>query len=148
MHVTGNFKYDVSPTVVYRTFTDQDALSHAVPQLQELDEVEPDHYRTVVQTNFFGIKNTYQGFLTVTDREPDRAYRLLIDLQGMRTYARGNVLFRFLPLDGGRRCQVTYDADVELGGVQMLPTLARTLGEFFLRGMAEVIAERTRYPTA
>lgn len=144
MEVSGRFDYGAPPAVVYRLFTDKDALMSAIPSLQHLDEVEPNRYRAVVETNFFGLKNAYEGFMTVTDREADRSYRLLIDVQASNTYVRGDVFFRFLPLDSGRRCRVTYDADVDVGGVRMLSNLAWRFGDFFLRGMAEAIAERIK----
>lgn len=144
MRISGKFDYDAPPAVVYQIFTDKDALINATPGLQRLDEVEPDRYEAVVETGFFGIRNTYHGFVTVTDREADRAYRLLIDVQASNTYARGNILFQFLPLGDGDRCRVTYDADVELGGVRMLSNLAWRLGDFFLRGMAETVSAKTK----
>jgi len=140
MRISGHFDYDAPPAVVYRTFTDKDALLNAVPGLQRLDEIKPDYYEARVHLGFFGFTVTYEGILTVTDREPDRGYRLFIDVKAPNIYARGDVKFRFTPLDDGTRCRVLYDADVDLSGIKMLPGVARAIADFFLRGMAQAVA--------
>lgn len=143
MQVSGGFTYDASPAVVYRLFTDKEALLFATPGLVSLDELETDRHEAVLKVGIGGFALLYRGTLMVTDREPDRAYRLLVDAQTHNGYGRGEARFRFLPLDEGRRCRVEYEADVELGGAQkLLPALARGLVDFFLYGMKEALAQR------
>lgn len=142
MHVSGHFRYDAPPSVMYRLFTDKEALLWATPGLVSLDELETDKHRAVLKVGIGGFALVYQGILTVTDREPDRSYRLLMDATTHNGFGKADAVFRFLPLEGGR-CRVEYEADVTLGGSQkLLPSLARGLVDFFLRGMAEVLAER------
>ncbi|MFZ5823829.1 MAG: CoxG family protein [Bacillota bacterium] len=144
MRVSGSFTYDAPPAVVYRLFTDKEALLFATPGLVSLEEVQPDRYEAVLTVGIGGFALVYRGALTVTDREPDRAYRLLVDAQTHNGFGKGEARFRFLPL-AGDRCRVEYEADVELGGAQkLLPSLARGLVDFFLRGMAEALAQRVR----
>lgn len=142
MRVAGSFTYNAPPSVMYALFTDRDALLSATPGLVSLDELEPDHYAAVLKVGIGGFALVYHGTLVVTDREPGRAYRLLVDAQTHNGYGRGEAALRFLPLEA-ERCRVEYEADVELGGAQkLLPSLARGLVDFFLRGMAEVLANR------
>ena len=143
MQVSGRFCYDAPPAVMYRLFTDTGALLFATPGLVSLKELESDRHEAVLKVGIGGFALVYRGTLTVTDREPDRAYRLLVDAQTHNGYGQGEARFRFLPLEGGR-CQVEYEADVELGGAQkLLPSLARGLVDFFLYGMKEALAQQS-----
>jgi len=142
MRVAGSFAYVEDLGTVYATFTDRDALLVATPGLRSLIEVQPDAFDAVLSVGIGGFALVYRGRLTVTDRQHDRGYRLLVDAQTHNGFGRGEATFAFRPRPEGGTL-VEYDADVELGGAQkLLPTLARGLVEFFMRGMAEVLLER------
>lgn len=141
MQVAGSFRYDAPPAVMYSLFTDPEALLQATPGLESLTETAPDCYTATLKVGIGGFALHYSGTLVVTDRVPDQGYWLKIDARTHNGYGRGEARFRFLPAGGGT--EVSYTADVELGGAQrLLPSLARGLVDFFLRGMAEVVTER------
>lgn len=141
VRVAGHFAYPQKPEVVYRTFTDRDALLYATPGLRSLEETAPDEYQATLKIGVGGFELVYQGRLTLTDRVPNEQYRFLVDATTHNGYGRGEAVFRFLPGQAGGT-RVEYDADVELGGGQkLLPSLARGLVDFFMRGMAHWMQE-------
>lgn len=142
MYVSAKHRIAAPPETVYTLFTDREALLQATPGLEKLEELEPDHHLATVKVGIGGFALVWQGTLTVTDRRPGEGYRLHIHVKTHNGYARGDADFRFLPSpDGGTEVQC--EADVEMGGAQkLLPSLARGLVDFFLRGMNEVITER------
>ena len=139
MRVTGSFLYKAQPEIVYTTFTDRDALLHATPGLYSLTEVAPDQHEAVLKVGIGGFALVYHGKLKVCERVHGQSYRLLVDATTHNGAGKADATFSFLPHDrGGTR--VEYEADVELNGAQkLLPTLARGLVDFFMRGMAEWI---------
>lgn len=142
MRVAGHFNYAQVPGLVYQTFTDRDALLFATPGLQHLNEVAPDHWEAVLRAGVGGFYLVYQGHMKITDRVPGRSYRLLVEAVTQHGgQGRADLQLEFLPSpDGGTRLE--YDADVELsGGQKLLPSLARGMVDFFLRGMAQWLKE-------
>lgn len=141
MRVAGHFNYEQKPETVYQTFTDREALLYSTPGLRSLEEVASDQYEAVLKIGVGGFELVYQGRLTLADRIPNEQYRFLVDAVTQNGYGRADAVFRFLPgQNGGTR--VEYDADVELGGGQkLLPSLARGLVDFFMRGMAHWMLE-------
>lgn len=135
MRVAGHFKYAQSPETVYQTFLDHDALLYATPGLRTLTAVTPDVYDATLAIGIGGFELVYQGRMTLTERMPNRQYRFMVDATTHNGWGRADALFQFLPGDAGGTL-VQYAADVELGGGQkLLPSLARGLVDFFLRGM-------------
>lgn len=142
MRVAGSFDYDAPPSVMYRIFTDPDALSEATPGHVTLKEIAPDRYEAELVLGWPPLTLVYRGTLEVKDRVPDQSFYFLVEATTTNNFGRGEAYFRFLPLPGSR-CRVEYDADVQLGGVrEVLPTLARQLADYFMRGMAQVLAQR------
>ncbi len=147
MHVAGTFRYEAPPSLVYTQFTDRDALLQATPGLESLTETAPDRYDATLRVGIGGFALVYRGTLVVSDRQPYERYHLHIQAETHNGYGTGEATFRFMPMSGGGT-EVRYEADVELGGAQkLLPSLARGLVDFFLRGMAEVITERLHGPS-
>jgi uncharacterized protein len=141
MHVAGHFDYAFDPHTVYEAFTNREALLFSTPGLRTLDEVEPGCYSAVVKVGVGGFSLVWEGALTVTNRVPDQGYRLLIDVKTRNGYARGEAAFQFTPREGGGT-RLLYEGDVELGGAQkLLPSLARGLADFFLRGMEQWLTD-------
>jgi len=65
MEVSGRFDYGAPPAVVYRLFTDKDALMSAIPSLQHLDEVELDLTRFGGHPNIWGEdRKGMEGYVT------------------------------------------------------------------------------------
>lgn len=144
MRISGGFEYDAPPAVMYRIFTDRDALIEATPGQVSLNQIAPDRYEAELRLGWPPLTLVYRGTLQVTDRVQDRSFHFLVEATTTNNYGRGEAYFRFLPLPGSR-CRVEYDADIQLGGVkEVLPTLARQLADYFLRGMAEVLAHRRK----
>jgi carbon monoxide dehydrogenase subunit G len=142
LRVVGHFNYVQEPQTVYETFTDREALLYSTPGLRALDEVARDQYDAVLRIGVGGFELIYTGRLSLSDRVPNQQYRFLVDATTQHGgYGHGEAVFRFLPgQNGGTR--VEYDADVELGGGQkLLPSLARGLVDFFMRGMSHWMHE-------
>lgn len=144
MRFSGSFDYDAPPAVMYRIFTDREALIEATPGHVTLNEIAPDRYEAELKLGWPPLTLVYRGTLEVTERVPDSSFHFLVEATSSNNFGRGEALFRFLPLPDNR-CRVEYDADIQLGGVrEVLPTLARQLADYFMRGMAEVLAHRRK----
>ncbi|HYG58702.1 MAG TPA: SRPBCC domain-containing protein [Symbiobacteriaceae bacterium] len=141
MYVTGHFHFHEDPATVYRAFTDKDALMFATPGLQQLTEIAPDHYEAVMRAGVGGFYLVYHGKMLVTERVHNRSYRLQVDAKTHNGTAHVDMQIQFEPSQqGGTR--VEYQAEVDLGGAQkLLPSLARGMVDFFMRGVMQWLQE-------
>lgn len=148
MRVAGHFRYKQPPEWVYSVFTDPQAIRMATPGMRSLEFIDQDLYRAVLAIGIGGFEITWRGTLAVTDRDPGRGYRLQLEVQSHNGWGRADGRLRFLP-DQDRGTRVEYDAEIELGGGQkLMPSIARGMVDFYLRGMAEALEEGERHAVA
>lgn len=139
MRITGSFGFDAPPAVVYRLFTDPEALTNATVGLRALRPLGPDLWEADMKVGLGGFALLYRGTISVTDRTPE-GYRLHIAAETDGGAVDADVALCFLPLGSGTR--VEYAADFTLHGAQRLqPALARGLVDFFMHGMKEYAAK-------
>lgn len=146
MRVRGEFKYRAPREMLYDLFTDRAALLAATPGIQTLTQTRADHYETTFRVGIGGLALEYAGYLTVSERRPPESYTISLDARSPAGPARGRVDLRFRPLEN-ESSVVEYDADVELSGQTLIPSLARHLVGFFLHGMERAVSERNRGAT-
>ncbi|BAD40778.1 MAG: hypothetical protein A6D92_00415 [Symbiobacterium thermophilum] len=138
MRVAGQFRFDAPPEIMYRLFSNKDALLNATIGLQSLEEVEPDRWNATLKVGIGGFALVYHGILEVTDRVPNESFHLHIAAETHNGSAEAEADLRFLP--DGDGTLVTYEADIEfLGAQKLLPSLAKGLVDYFMHGMREYL---------
>ncbi|WP_374712138.1 CoxG family protein [Symbiobacterium terraclitae] len=138
MRISGSFGFEAPPDVVYRLFTDPDALMHATVGLRALRPMGPDLWEAEMKVRLGGFTLAYRGTIAVTDRTSE-GYRLRIAAQTEGGAIDADVALCFLPFGTGTR--VEYAAEFAIHGAQRLqPALARALIDFFMHGMKEYAA--------
>lgn len=138
MRISGSFGFDAPPDMVYRLFTDPDALMNATVGLRALRPLGPDMWEAEMQVRLGGFALAYRGTIAVTDRTPD-GYRLRIAAETDGGAIDADVALWFRPFGSGTR--VEYAAEFAIRGAQRLqPALARALVDFFMHGMKEYAA--------
>lgn len=138
MRVAGQFRFDAPPQVMYKLFTNEEALLNATIALESLEEIAPDRWAARLKVGIGGFALIYKGILEVTDRVPGESFHLRIAAETHNGSAHAEADLRFLP--DGDGCVVAYDADIEFRGAQkLLPSLAKGLVDYFMHGMREYL---------
>lgn len=139
MRVAGQFRFAAPPEVVYKLFSDKEALLSATVGLHSLEEVEPDRWKATLKIGFGGLAVVYHGVIAISDRVPNERFHLHIAAEAQNSSGEAHADLRFLP--DGEGTVVAYEADIELRGAQkLLPSLARGLVDYFMHGMREYLA--------
>jgi hypothetical protein len=91
------------------------------------------------------IKGTFEGKVRLTDQEPPNRYRMAVEGKGGPGFVRGDAAMSLSDIEGGTR--VTYDADVQVGGLiasvgqRMLGGVSRMMLDQFFNRMTELLAQ-------
>ncbi len=134
MEVKGEHRFGAPRSSVWKLLHDPVALERAIPGCQRFEEVGPNSYDVTVRVPIAAVRGTYQGNVTLSDPQPERAYRLLASGGGRPGRVTGEATITLR--DDGPDTFVTYVAEVRAQGV-----IAR-LGSRLLGGAARMLAGR------
>lgn len=136
MKVTGSATLKAPRAKVWEALNDPAVLVRTIPGCQQLEEVGPDSYRMTITAGVASIKGTYQGEVSLTDRQQPASFTLHASGAGAPGTVRADVKVLLAESDGVTR--LDYDADAIVGGMiggvgqRVLGGVAKkTAGEFF-----------------
>jgi hypothetical protein len=130
---------------VWSAFLDPGVLAKAIPGCDVLEEVAPGEFKAVMKVGVGAIKGTFEGKVRLTDQEPPNRYRMAVEGKGGPGFVRGDAAMSLSDIEGGTR--VTYDADVQVGGLiasvgqRMLGGVSRMMLDQFFNRMTELLAQ-------
>ncbi|HEX6031579.1 MAG TPA: carbon monoxide dehydrogenase subunit G [Tepidiformaceae bacterium] len=131
MEISGEHRFDAPRPVVWESLLDPAALKASMPGCERLDPTGPESYDLTIKVGIAAIKGTYSGHVTVTDRNPQDSYRLVVDGSGKPGRVQGDAVLTLTEDGAGTR--VTYQGDVKAQGA-----IAR-LGSRLLAGSAKLM---------
>jgi carbon monoxide dehydrogenase subunit G len=137
MQVTGEIRVQGARAEVWQMLNDPGVLQRCLPGCERLLEAAPDRYAAVVKIGLAAVKGTYEGTLTVTDKQEPEAMTMRIEMNGMTGFV--TVAGRIdLSEAGAAATRIAYDWAVQVGGPvamvgqRVLGGVARwIIGEFF-----------------
>lgn len=137
MKVNGSATLHAPREKVWAALNDPAVLVRTIPGCSQLEETGPDAYRMTVSAGVASIKGTYQGDVSLTDKEEPGAFTLRASGAGAPGTVSADVRVTLADSgDGGT--QLDYAADAVVGGViggvgqRVLSGVAKkTAGEFF-----------------
>jgi carbon monoxide dehydrogenase subunit G len=114
MRVTGTYRYEAAPEQVYQLLLDPTALEGCIPGCQRLEATGPEQYRATLKVGIAAIRGTFEGDVTITDREPGRGYRMSVSARGGPGIVTGSATIRLTP--DGDQTVVEVDGDAKIAG--------------------------------
>ena len=129
---------------VWAAFLDPAVLSKAIPGCDALEEIGTGEYRAVMKIGVGAIKGTFEGKVRLSDLEPPNRYRMAVEGKGGPGFVRGEAVMSLSDADDGTR--VTYDADVQVGGLiasvgqRMLGGVSKMMLDQFFGRMTEILS--------
>ena len=131
---------------VWAAFLDPEILAQALPGCEKLEAIGPNEYKATMKVGVAAIKGTFEGKVKLSDLEPPNRYRMAVEGSGGPGFVRGAAGMQLSDVDGGTK--VTYDADVQVGGLiasvgqRMLGGVTKMMLDQFFTRMTELLASK------
>jgi len=125
----GTFTFAAPRAKVWRILNDPAVLERHMPGCESLEPIGPDEYRATLKIGVAAIKGTYRATLKIKDRKDMEGYTLRVEGSGKPGFVKGEG--RVLLADDGNQTVLTYDGDLQIGGL-----IAR-VGQRLLSGITE-----------
>jgi carbon monoxide dehydrogenase subunit G len=137
MKVTGSAVLNASPDAVYAALTDPAVLSSTIPGCESLTALGDDRYRMTVTAGVASIKGTYDGEVSLHDKQVPSSFVLKAKGAGAPGTIEVTVPVTITDVGDGTS-RLDYDADAVVGGMvggvgqRMLTSVSKKMaGQFF-----------------
>lgn len=137
MKVAGNHTIAAPRQRVWDALQDPAVLARTLPGCESLEVTAPDCYAATVTAGVASVKGTYQGRVSLSEKDAPSSFCLRAEGAGAPGTIRADATIRLEEIDGSST-RVSYDADAVVGGMiggvgqRMITGVARkTAGEFF-----------------
>ncbi len=131
MKIEGKHTFKTSQKEAWDLLTNPKHLEKAIPGCERLEEREPGKYDAVLKIGISGVKGTYMGKTEVTDQDPPRRYRLMIEGSGGPGFVKGEAVIELSRQDQGTL--VSYQGEAQVGG------LIAGVGQRLINGIAKML---------
>jgi len=134
MKLEGTYDVPAPRKKVWAAFLDPKVLKKAIPGCEKLEVVGPDEYKATMKIGVGGVKGTFEGKVTLSDKQAPDSYKMAAEGSGGPGFIRSETVITLTDHDGGTR--VSYAADVQVGG------LIASVGQRMLGGVSKMMADK------
>ncbi len=131
MQVEGQYTINAPVERVWQHLQDPAELQRCIPGCEKLEPRGEDAYEATMKVGVAAVKGTYQGKVTISDKEPPHRYRMLVEGSGGPGFVRGEAVVELSP--DGAATIVKVRGDGQVGG-----TVAG-VGQRMLSGVAKML---------
>jgi carbon monoxide dehydrogenase subunit G len=89
MKIEGRFMFAAASQKVWDLLTDPQSLQECTPGCKKLTEIAADEFDATMEIGIGAIKGTFHGKIQMTEKDPPREYKLLIEGSGPAGFVRG-----------------------------------------------------------
>jgi uncharacterized protein len=145
MKISGTAVLNAPIDQVWTAFNDPAVLARTLPGCQELSQVGSDAFKMTVTAGVAAIKGTYEGNVTLTEKNPPGSFVLKAAGVGAPGTVSADVKVNLLETATGGT-DLSYSADAVVGGViggvgqRMLTGVARKMADQFFAAVDADIA--------
>ena len=115
MDLQGTYSFDAPAAVLWDRLIDPDVVARCLPGCDGLEPAGDDTYRVKLTMTVAAISGSYEGTIAIVDKQPPRAYRLLINGQGRSGFVKGEATLELAEEDG--KTLVNVRGTAEVGGL-------------------------------
>ena len=114
-------------------------IASCIPGCERLEPEGPDRYKTAITVGMAAITGTYEGVVTITEKNDATSYRLAVEGQGRAGFVKGDAVITL-------RASVSESGDANTivdvkGTAQTGGTIAR-LGQRLIASAAKMMQDR------
>jgi carbon monoxide dehydrogenase subunit G len=142
LKLSGRKIIDHPPADLWRLLMDPAVLRECIPGCEELEVTGPRKYRIVLKVGLGLIRGSFEGEAELTEVEEPVRYRLEVRAKGKTGFIQGATGVRIAPAGGGRQSDLSYESEVQVGGVlasvgaRLFQGAARSFTEEFFQKLA------------
>lgn len=134
MNLTGTYIFKAPAVTVWHLLNDPDTIAACLPGCDGLEAIGDDRFKASLSVNVAAISGQYSGTVTILDKRPPHAYRLIVDGSGRAGFLKGQAEVTLADEGGTTTLRVTGDGQV--GGL-----IAR-IGQRLLGSVSQMMMDR------
>jgi len=134
MDISGTYTFSATADRVWDLLMDPAVISACIPGCDKFEPDGEDHYKVRLTVGLAAITGTYEGTVVMSEKVPQRSYRLTVEGQGRPGFVKGGSAIA-LRADGE-----TTIVDVS-GTVQTGGPIAR-VGQRLIGGVSKMMLDR------
>ena len=135
MKLSGSYTFDAPPERVWALLLSPESLKSCVPGCEKLEPTGEDSYTATMKVGVAAIRGTYNGKVSIVDKDEPNSYTLNVEGSGGPGFVRGAAKISLSP-EGDGKTKVAVDADGQVGG-----TVAG-VGQRMLGGVAKMLMDQ------
>jgi len=132
MNFTGATLIRGTQQQVWDVLLDPEALRQCLPGCKRFEEVSPGTYEATVTLGIAAVKGSYNGRVTIGERDEPSSYKLSVEGTGSNGTIRGTGSITLVPTPDGTSVQ--WAADAQIGGP------IANVGQRLIGGVSKVVA--------
>ncbi len=137
MKLEGTYLFREKREQVWSTLMDPDAISSAIPGVEEFVPLEGEEYawRAIAKVSMAAVSGRFSGQVRMSEIQAPVSYRLTVSGEGQGSIISGNVVMQLEDRDGGGTV-LQWDAEANISG-----KLAR-VGQRLIKAAANMMSKR------
>ena len=146
MKVGGAYTVPVPRDRAYALLQDPAVLATCMPGCDQLTRIGPDEYEMKMKLAISSVQGLFAGKVRITEARPPESFRLAVEGSGRVGFMKGEGLLTLVEQEGGASTQVSYDGDVQVGGMiagvgqRLIDATAKLLIKKFFEKLSTVAA--------
>ncbi|MFN0043210.1 MAG: SRPBCC family protein [Alphaproteobacteria bacterium] len=144
MDMTGEFRLDAPPEVVWRALNDPEVLKQCIPGCETLTKNSDTEFVAEVRAKVGPVSARFTGKVSLTDLDPPNGYRISGEGQGgVAGFAKGGAEVKLVP--DGAGTLLSYSANGQVGGKlaqigsRLIDATARKMADDFFTRFADAV---------
>jgi len=134
LRIEGSYAFRAPREKVWAVLLDPKIMAQCMPGCEGLREVGPDQYAATMKIGVASVKGSYQGKVSIREKQPPHHYVLRGEGSGGPGFMQGDVAIDLEEKDGGTLLK--YSADAKVGG------LIAGMGQRMLGGIAQMMVDQ------
>lgn len=114
MQIKNSYTFGAPRQVVWDLLMDTARIAGCIPGCEGLEPLGDDRFRARLTVGLAAVTGTYEGTVTMADKQPPHSYRLLVEGSGRPGFVTGEAHITLA--DAAGSTLVTVEGDAQIGG--------------------------------
>ena len=134
MDLKAQYTFNAPLTRVWQQLMDPATIAACLPGCQRFDPIGEDRYQVVLTAGVAAVSGTFEGTVTIADKQPETSYRLLVEGKGRPGFANGESTITLAAAESG--------VVVDVAGTMTVGGLVAQVGQRLLGATARMMMDR------
>ena len=136
MELTARYVFPAPAARVWDLLMDPQVIASCLPGSEKFESIGEDKYRVVLHAGIAAISGSFEGTVTLADKQPSVSYRLIVEGRGRAGFIKGESTLKLAEDPEGTSVEVAATAHVggliaQVGQRLLGATAKMTMDRFF-----------------